>query len=165
MARRSTLRAAAFWSLPGLALVTSCLFSTTPPQRNEPNEPPPDPSAYTVGGTVRLRDRVDRSTRLAPGHPVRINWIGADRDQNGQPDVVLIQVVSSDKDATYEATTHLSGVTAVEVEPRLCIYDPIALECCFDQSPCSPCAVWAGATRGSVTRGARAHLDLQVWCP
>jgi len=149
-------------------MVGGCLFSSTPPERNDPTGPGGgnDPTTAIVRGLVLLGEPGDYHPR--PGWGVQAVWY---RVVGAQQDVLYRDVVQSNLSGVYEARfqdTH-KRVTRVVLRPLLCSYDPNdpRFECCADlQNPCGPCPeVWGAETIQAISAGvARDGVNLTVVC-
>jgi hypothetical protein len=149
------------------ALLAGCLFETTPPKRNDPVAPPPDPHATVVTGLVQLVDAGDFHTRSAPGWYVAVIWYRADHTGDGQPDAFNNQVIAANQSGVYEARLTSPEIVRVAVAARLCVVDADAMQCCFDErNPCNgpECAVWTAPRVIDLGPGVHHQQNLAVRC-
>lgn len=153
---------------PVCALALSgCLFSTTPPERNDPTAPDNsnDPTAAILRGLVMLGDLGNYHAR--PGWSVQVGWYkGATTTPQ---DLLGIQVVKANSDGVYEARLKDSRVARAVLRPLLCSFSPTdpSYDCCLDpRNPCGACPqAWGAATVKSVAVGVAVNgVDLAQRC-
>jgi hypothetical protein len=145
---------------------TTCWFSSTSPKPGPSTSEQGDPSAAVVTGLVQLFDRTDHHRRTMPGWAVKASWYV--RSGSGNPlKLEYTDVVVSGRDGVYEVRWSHPRLAAVDLQGRICEFDPTDLECCIDDPPCNRPAcknAWTPASRLEVTTGSRQSLTLTVGC-
>jgi hypothetical protein len=148
-------------------MVAGCLFETTPPKPRGGTMQPPAQNEAVVTGVVQLRNRVHGSISIAPGWAVWVNWYGADRTGDGQPDPIGARVYVANSSGVYDARYIGDDIVRVSVAGRICTL-PELPPCCLMEPPCShpDCtALWGPARMLAVTPGARVQQNISVSCP
>ena len=147
--------------------LSGCLFSSTPPKRNDPTAPDnnTDPSAAIVRGRVLLGELGNYHAR--PGWSVQVAWYKT--AQMAQGDLITLQIVKTNSYGTYEARLKERSAVRAAMRPMLCSFDPTdpRYNCCLDpRNPCGACPeVWGAATVKSVAIGTAVNgVDLAQKC-
>jgi hypothetical protein len=147
--------------------LSGCLFSSTPPERNDPTAPEntTDPNAAIVRGRVLLGELGNYHAR--PGWSVQVAWYKT--AQMAPQDLITLQIVKTNSSGVFEARLKERSVVRAAMRPMLCSYDPTdpRFICCLDpRNPCGQCPeIWGAATVKSVTVGAAVNgVDLAQKC-
>lgn len=156
----STL-AAAF----GLVLTSSCLFSTTAPERHVPAVPAAPENQAEVTGLVQHVDARDNHVRSTPGRVVRARWY---RYQQSTRAYVLIKVstVHSGNGGAYRLTYADPSIAAVEMDALRCDVsaDDTNVEDCFLNVNDPRCSIWTRSVFITLAPGDRVQAHLRVPC-
>lgn len=150
--------------------LASCLFSTTPPKRSEPENappPPPAPDVAAVGGSVRFYDRTDSHYQTAPGRMVLVQWYISDTAVPGGLKRLIRTQGPANASGAYRLEYKDSRLRAADVFSYLCDFSPNDMpDCCMDEIPCPECPTnfYITPRRVNVAPGQLVQQDIIVPC-
>lgn len=148
-----------------LALATSCLFSTTAPDRRASTVPVTPENQAEVTGLVQHVDARDNHVRNTPDRVVRARWY---RYQPAQHAYVLIRVstVRSGNGGAYRIVYADPSIAAVEVDALQCEVSPedTNVEGCLQSINNPRCAIWTRSVFITLAPGEQVQTHLRVPC-
>ena len=161
--RKGSAPKAAFGLGLGLALATSCLFSTTGPDRRASTVPATPENQAEVTGLVQHVDARDNHVRNTPDRVVRARWY---RHQGGAYVLIRVSTVRSGNGGAYRIVYADPSIAAVEVDALQCELSPgdANLEDCLEAINNPRCAIWTRSVFITLAPGEQVQTHLRVPC-